>query len=482
MDKNHILRKISLFSTSAALLLAAASCGAKPLALDNTVVTYTAETQDIENFISVSGSVEGSNMVKITSDLNTKVQSLNVEVGSIVKKGDVLCVFDSSDLQQEYDALKESLSNSDQRSQTQHEINQRALNNAKADKTSTLDQAQRAIDKAVEARDSAYSKYDQLQTKVNDLYVKSVDLYNAVYAGGGEDELTYQQYLSAQQQYETAQAEYEALGEQLSSYDSAVTEAQDAYNVAERSADAAIQAAQDVINAEKFDSDSSVQNQLDKLQERLNKCEVTAPRDGIVTALSVAEGSIPTTDAIMTIEDAGSLHINVTVNEADILNVKEGQKAVITATATGDKEFTGKVSRVVNISSQGVNPYTGESTNNGYTAEISLDPSDSQLLIGMNAKVKIILDEKKDVIAVPYDSIIEDKDGSCYVFVAEDNGGTYTAKKLTVKKGLETNYLTEIVSSDIKDGDLIITEPRYVSDGQTVSIEAQYEDNSGDGE
>ncbi len=482
MDKNHILRKISLFSTSAALLLAAASCGSSPLAMDNTVVAYTAETQDIENYISVSGTVEGSNMVKITSDLNTKVKSLNVEVGSLVKEGDILCIFDSSDLQQEYDALKESLDNSDQRSQTQHEINQRALNNAQTDKQTALDQAQRTINKAVEARDSAYSKYSQLQTKVNDLYVKSVDLYNAVYAGGDADEMTYQQYLTAQQQYEAAQAEYEALGEQLSSYDSAVVEAQEAYTIAERSANAAIQAAQDVINAEKFDTDSSIQNQLDKLQERIDKCEVRAPRSGIITALSVAEGSIPTTDAIMTIEDSSALHINVTVNEADILNVKEGQKAVITATATGEKEFTGKVDRVVNISSQGVNPYTGESQNNGYTAEITLDPSDSQLLIGMNAKVRIILDEKKDVIAVPYDAIIEEDDGSFSVFVAEDNGDTYTAKKHSIEKGLETNYLTEIVSSDIKDGDLIITEPKFITEGQSVTIEEQYSEVSGDGE
>ena len=482
MEKNNITRKIALLSTAAALVLTVASCGAQTGTTGTTVPAYAAETQDIENFISVSGKVEGSDIVKITSDLNTKVKELNVEVGTSVKAGDVLCVFDSSDFQQEYDALKETLDNADQRSQSQHEINQRALNSAQSDKDNALAQAQRTIDKAVEARDAAYNKYNTLQTKVNDLYVKSNDLYNTVVASGGADEFANQQYAAAQQQYESAQAEFEALGEQLKTYDNAVADAQDAYTNAERTADVAIQAAQDAINSEKFNADNSTRAQLDKLQERINKCVVKAPKDGIITALSVSEGSIPTTDAIMTIENTSSLHIDATVNEADILNVKEGQKAVITTTATGDEKFTGKVDRVVNISSQSVNPMTGANENSGYTAEITLDSSDSTLLIGMTAKVKIILDERSDVLAVPYDAIIEDKDGNLSVFVAEGNGNSYTAKKVSVEKGLETNYLTEITSSDIKDGDIVITDPKYLVDGQSVSIEADYTVEESEGE
>ena len=138
--------------------------------------------------------------------------------------------------------------------------------------------------------------------------------------------------------------------------------------------------------------------------------------------------------------------------------------------------------RVVNISSQGVNPNTGETQNNGYTAEIAIDPSDSQLLIGMTAKVKIILDERSDVLAVPYDAIIEDKDGNTSVLIAEGEGNPYTVKKVSVEKGLETNFLTEITSSDIKDGDLIITDPKYLVDGQSVNVETDYVAEESEGE
>ena len=76
--------------------------------------------------------------------------------------------------------------------------------------------------------------------------------------------------------------------------------------------------------------------------------------------------------------------------------------------ATGDEEFTGKVSRVVNIYS-GADPYSG--AEGGYTAEITIDSKGTNLLIGMNAKAKIILERSDDVIAVPYDAIDENDDG-----------------------------------------------------------------------
>ena len=283
------------------------------------------------------------------------------------------------------------------------------------------------------------------------------------------------------QKYLTADAEYNAIGDTLSSYDTAVQDANDAYAAAQRNADAAIQTAQDAVNAEKFSSDDSIQTQLDRLQEKIDKCTVKAPKSGIVTSIDAAEGSIPTKESIMTIEDASKLRIKVQIKENDILNVKEGQKAVITTTATGNEEFAGTVERVVTImSSSGTNMYTG-AENTGYSAEIAVDDPDGKLLIGMSAKVKIILEEKDDALAVPYSAISEEKDGTFTVVVAEENGDTHTAKKVKVEKGLDTSYLTEVTSSELKEGDIILTDPSYITDGQTLNISGSYYD-SGDGE
>lgn len=476
MNKNLFFKTFAALSLSAAMLAGAVSCAGLPTEIAEAASSYTIERQDIENYISVSGNVEGTNIVKVTSDLNNKVKELKVEVGSSVKEGDVLCIFDSTELQNEYDTLKASFDKTGEKQQSLHEINQRTLNNAYSDKEDAVAQAQRAIDNAVSARDNAYSKYNSLGQKKDELYNQYINYYNAAY-GDEYNEVAERQSEAAYAQYTQAESEYSAMGEQLATYDNAVQDARDAYNKAVKSADQAIQAAKDSINAEKFDSDSSTQNQLDKLKEKIDKCTVKATTSGIVTSIDVAEGSFPSASSIMTIEDTSQLRIKVTVNESDILNVHEGQKAVITTTATGDKEFIGSVDRVVNIfSGQLKDAITGEASGGGYSAEIKLDANSSELLIGMSAKVKIILDEKPDVIAVPYDAIMEDDNGKQSVFIAEGSEGAYTAKKVDVETGMEANYYTEITSDSLKEGDIVITTPNLVKEGEPVTLEDSYLD------
>ncbi|MBP3760493.1 MAG: efflux RND transporter periplasmic adaptor subunit [Ruminococcus sp.] len=481
MKKQKILQMAAFLAAAAVSMVSCSSGGSETggAAVD----TYKLEKQDIENDISVSGRVEGSDIVKITTDLTAKVKTLNVEIGSSVKKGDVLCIFDSSEFQTEYDNLVSSSNKNNEKSDSQHDINQRTLDDAVSDKEATLNKAQRALDNAIEAKDNAWNKYYDLENKKNDYENRANEYYDRAYSEDGtpEDLAKYQEY---QQLFKSTEAEYNALGDQLSSYDHAVDDAQDAYNAAVKNADKLIQSAKDTINSEKFTTDDSIDTQLKKLKEKIDKCTVTAPKNGIITALAVSEGSIPSKDSIMTIEDDSKLKIKVTIKEADILNVHEGQKAVITTSATGDKEFQGTVSRIVNImSEQPANAMTGESSGGGYSAEITIDDDEDMLLIGMNAKAKIILDEKKDVFAVPYDAIMEN-DGKYSIFVAEGSGSQYTVKEVEVTKGLETSYLTEISSYDIDEGDLIITDTDFLHEGDRVRVSGSYYStvNSQDGE
>lgn len=101
---------------------------------ENAVEISEIECRDISNHINVSGNVESENLVKVTSKLNAKVLTLNVELGSHVKEGDVLCVFDSSELQQQYDSLLETQNNLQNQNDHTHKINERNLENAKRDK------------------------------------------------------------------------------------------------------------------------------------------------------------------------------------------------------------------------------------------------------------------------------------------------------------------------------------------------------------
>ncbi len=423
------------------------------------------EEQDLSTSISVSGSVGSSNLVNVTTTLNAKVKTLNVGIGDYVNKGDVLCIFDNEDIQRQYDDLKESIDKAKAIEAKTHESNLRNLENAKEDKNIALRQAQQAINEAETACDNAYNNYNALVDKYNATNQARIDL-----EGSLDNEENYQKYVEYQTICSQIDEELAMLEPQLSSYDNAVKSAYDAYNSTKRNSDMSIQSMQDILDTEELNKDDSAEKQLEELKKQLEECTVKATQNGIITSLNIAEGSIATTDAIMTIEDTDQLKISVQIKPVDILKVKEGLKAVIKTDATEDKEINGTVTRVVNILS-GANQMTQEA--GGYTAEITIDDKDTQLLIGMNAKVKIILEQRDKALAVPYDAIIDDEEeGTSHVFIAQPDGdGTYTAKKVTVEKGLESDYFTEIISSEIKAGDVILTVPELIFDGKDVSID-----------
>lgn len=355
-----------------------------------------------------------------------------------------------------FDALKEK----------NQEITQRNLESARQEKENVLARAQRAIDDAVRARDDAYRKYNNNIAQINTIAGRISELNDALaYAAdelesaaiAGEIQL-------AEAQKQGLEQENGMLDSQFASYDSAIATARDAYT----SADASIQSIQDTIDMEAFQTEDTFDAQLEKLAKSIEECTVKAPKDGLITALNVAEGSIPTTESIMTIEDDTQLKITVQIKETDILRIKEGMEVLVTTTATGEEEFTGSVSRVVNIYSA-ADPYTN--TEGGYKAEITIDAKDTDLLIGMNAKAKIILERSDDVLAVPYDAIEENEDGESVVYVArEDEEGVYTAHPVTVETGIESDYYTEIVSGDLQEGDIVVLDSLCMEEGAVVQI------------
>jgi HlyD family secretion protein len=87
------------------------------------------------------------------------------------------------------------------------------------------------------------------------------------------------------------------------------------------------------------------------------------------------------------------------VDELDVKSVKAGQSVNITADAVSGKTFSGTVT---NVSLQ-------SSTSNGvtnYPVTVTLNDGLDELLPGMNVDGVIILDEAKDVIAIPADSLM----------------------------------------------------------------------------
>ncbi|HYE68883.1 MAG TPA: efflux RND transporter periplasmic adaptor subunit [Anaerovoracaceae bacterium] len=82
-----------------------------------TVTTGTIEKMDIEQAVTIKGTIQGSQKADVATSLNYEILSIRVEEGDIVQKDQILAVLDSEDLQDDYQkastALRESKFNYD---------------------------------------------------------------------------------------------------------------------------------------------------------------------------------------------------------------------------------------------------------------------------------------------------------------------------------------------------------------------------------
>ena len=449
------------------LMISGTGCGKSDVQPGIQCNSYITEETDLENTVSATGTVEGSDALSITSSLNARVSKLCVSVGSTVKAGDVLCEFDTSDIQRQIDSLTQEMEIAAKKQDSEHEAHLRDLSLAQNQKDISLRIAQRAIDEAVSKQSYAYSRYNELAAKQQELYNTIASLNQQISSSADPSALIMARD-SAEKSYATVSEQLSQLGGELVGYDNAVANAQDNYNRTAIEADHAIQAANTVVNSDSYLKDLSVQQKLDELRSRLSECTVVAPESGIVTSLSVKEGSIPTTDSIMTIADDSSLVINATVYETDILKIFEGQNCEISMIANNDKVYSGKILSVIKIRDD----KSVDST--VYSVRISIDNVDESVIIGMSTQITIITEKKEGIIAVPYEAVVNGEDGREYVFVGEENAdGSFTAVRREITSGMETSYLTEI-TGDIGPDEKILFPAERLSDGDVVSIGDYY--------
>ncbi|MDE6600057.1 MAG: biotin/lipoyl-binding protein, partial [Oscillospiraceae bacterium] len=158
MKARKIIIPVSIIAGIAAIGVAVA-------ALSNAAssVSYaeTAEIQmkNLENKISVSGTVESSSSQKVYSKLMYPVEKINVSVGDAVKKGDVLCTINTEELQQQILQQQASVENSgissDYNLSDAEERYTEALEKYNNGENITLINAQKAIDQAEKALEDA---------------------------------------------------------------------------------------------------------------------------------------------------------------------------------------------------------------------------------------------------------------------------------------------------------------------------------------
>lgn len=131
----------------------------------------------------------------------------------------------------------------------------------------------------------------------------------------------------------------------------------------------------------------------------LERSVIRSPIDGVVVDRQVNVGqpvaaSLQAATLFVIAQDLSRLQANITVDEADIGEVNEGQAVRFTVDAFPDREFEGVVSQ---LRQQGV----AESGVVSYTVVVEADNPGRQLLPGMTANAEIVLEQRENVLRVP---------------------------------------------------------------------------------
>jgi membrane fusion protein, macrolide-specific efflux system len=170
------------------------------------------------------------------------------------------------------------------------------------------------------------------------------------------------------------------------------------------------------------------------LQAALRTATLTAPIDGVVSAVNVAPGFDAPAGAAIEIASS-DLTVTTNVVEGDLADIKVGQSAAVTVDAVGstiDGTVT-DISPVAADSSSGVVQYP---------VTVALKNVPATARPGMSADVAITIASAQDVVTVPA-SALQGTNGDYAVMTLGADG---TPRRVPVQVGLVTNASAEIKS------------------------------------
>ncbi len=223
------------------------------------------------------------------------------------------------------------------------------------------------------------------------------------------------------------------------------------------------------------------QENVKKAETNLGYATITSPIDGVILSKEVEEGqtvaSSYSTPTLFTIaQDLTDMRVIADVDEADIGEVKEGQRVSFTVDAFPDDTFEGFVTQVRQEATTESNVVT-------YEVVISAPNDDLKLKPGLTANVTIFTLEQENVLAVPTKAIrftpvaatlnsgetITDVKADHKVWVKEGP----EIKAIAVEIGTSTSTLTQITKG-LSEGTVVLTD---VQSGEPEEEEEETADN-----
>lgn len=172
---------------------------------------------------------------------------------------------------------------------------------------------------------------------------------------------------------------------------------------------------------------------------------VAAPFDGTVSSILFDEDLGQGQTDVLTLYPDESMSITISVDETDILALKEGQEAEVLVSSVSEEPFTGTVTEI----SREAATATGVTL---YSAEITVDNVPG-MLPGMTADVDVKIEGVENAIIIPLEALRQTSAIS-YVFTTYDQETKQYGGMVEVTTGMQNDTQVEILSG-LKVGDTV---------------------------
>jgi HlyD family secretion protein len=184
---------------------------------------------------------------------------------------------------------------------------------------------------------------------------------------------------------------------------------------------------------------------LDQARHQLEGTILTAPHDGVVTAIGIKEGELTGGQPAFILTDLSKFHIEVTVDEIDIGRIVEGQPVTTTLDALPETSFSGYVDKIADTAQLDSGVVT-------YKVTVGLDPGNIPLRVGMTANVDIVTERRENVLLVPNRFVRVDRTtGRAYV----DRLDGDQVQSIEIQIGLRDETSSEVLAG-LEEGEIVV--------------------------
>ena len=318
--------------------------------------------------ISATGNLNAVTTVQVGSQVSGQIKELLVDFNSIVKKGQVIARIDPQIFEAQVSQVKAEV-----------ETARAAVLN----QTATVEKARADVENARAALAQAKAqtaKADVARADAKRALDRSTELFR--------------RDLIAQADRDTAQANYESA---VAQSDSARASEQ-ALMAGIKSAEAQLRVQEAALKSARAQVDQK-QASLTQATTNLNYTTIRAPVNGVVVSRAVDVGqtvaaSLQAPTLFTIAQDLTKMQVETSVDEADIGRVTLEDRATFTVDAFPGQTFDGIVTQIRKAPLVVQNVVT-------YVVVISVANPGERLLPGMTANVKLVYDQKPNVLKVP---------------------------------------------------------------------------------